>query len=257
VRDAAWLAAEIESWADALADVADVHSAREGDATRTRLAGRGEHALPVALLQRGDAIEVALADWSRAFELDDGEPGEAAELVAAGLFGHARAELDLVGDAWTRLEIQFRIGGRWTTHATLTRRSLAFWRRPTRVHLVNDLAPPPDLTLGECGRLPTAPWIGLLPEARGEPAARELVVDGEIDLHPFAPKDVANVVRAYIDACLEKGVLELRIVHGKGIGNLRRTVHALLADHPAVASFRLGGHGEGSWGATLVTLKKS
>jgi dsDNA-specific endonuclease/ATPase MutS2 len=44
-------------------------------------------------------------------------------------------------------------------------------------------------------------------------------------------------------------------VHGKGIGNLRRTVHALLQRHPAVADFRLGGMGEGSWGATIVTLR--
>ena len=40
----------------------------------------------------------------------------------------------------------------------------------------------------------------------------------------------------------------------KGIGNLRRTVHALLGRHPHVTAYRLGGHGGGGWGATIVDL---
>ena len=46
------------------------------------------------------------------------------------------------------------------------------------------------------------------------------------------------------------------VFHGKGIGALRRTVAAILARHPAVLHHRLGGHGEGSWGATVVTLRR-
>ena len=245
----------MDAWAAALADAADVQATRDDGATRWRFVGRGAHPLPVELVVQKEAIDVALGAWNRSFEADEDGIGEAAELVAAGLFGHARAELDRVGDDWTRFELQFRVRDRWSPFITLRRGRLAFWRRTTLAHLVNDCLPPADLELGECGRLPTAPWIGLLPEAHGEAPARELALDGELDLHPFAPKDVAQVVRAYIDACRERGVLELRLVHGKGIGNLRRTVHALLADHPAVATYRLGGHGEGSWGATLVTLK--
>ena len=98
----------------------------------------------------------------------------------------------------------------------------------------------------------------MLADVALEPGALEpgaLTIDGELDLHPFAPKEVRGVVEAYIEACRERGITQLRLVHGKGIGNLRRTVHALLGEHPAVASFRLGGMGEGSWGATLVTLR--
>ncbi|MBI4859288.1 MAG: Smr/MutS family protein [Candidatus Riflebacteria bacterium] len=88
-----------------------------------------------------------------------------------------------------------------------------------------------------------------------EPAAEvELPVDGTLDLHSFSPRDVEDLLHDYIEACLEKGIVHLRIVHGKGIGNLRRTVHAVLGRHPAVASFRLGGHDAGGWGATLVEL---
>ncbi|MBL8970409.1 MAG: Smr/MutS family protein, partial [Myxococcales bacterium] len=76
----------------------------------------------------------------------------------------------------------------------------------------------------------------------------ELPVDGELDLHNFHPREVKPLVLAYIDACLARGLGELRIVHGKGIGNLRRTVHALLDRHPRVKGYRLAGHGGGSWG---------
>ncbi len=256
MRDAGWLAAELEAWAVALRDQADTEIAPGDDEVRIRIAAHRERALPVVALVREGGVEVALGEWRRSFDPDDEAVSEAAELVAAALFGHARAELDVVGGDWTRFELQFRTGDRWVAFDAIRRSRLAFWKRTTLVHLANDLAPPPGLELGACGRLPTAPWIGLLPALAAEPVARELAVDGEIDLHPFSPKEVAQVVRAYIDACLERGVYELRVVHGKGIGNLRRTVHALLAEHPAVASYRLGGHGEGSWGATMVSLKR-
>ncbi|MCA9716986.1 MAG: Smr/MutS family protein [Myxococcales bacterium] len=87
------------------------------------------------------------------------------------------------------------------------------------------------------------------------PGAGALPIDGELDLHNFPPKQVKPLVHAYIEECLARGIRELRIVHGKGVGNLRRTVHALLDRHPAVQGYRLGGHRAGGWGATLVNLK--
>jgi len=82
----------------------------------------------------------------------------------------------------------------------------------------------------------------------------ELPIDGTLDLHGFHPREVGDVVADYLEACLEKGIRHVRIVHGKGIGNLRRTVHAVLSRHPRVVSFQLASLDGGSWGATLVTL---
>ena len=88
----------------------------------------------------------------------------------------------------------------------------------------------------------------------GEPT--ELPIDGTLDLHAFHPRDVKPLVADYMDACTEKGILELRIVHGKGTGALRETVHAVLRNSPKVERFRLGAEDTGSWGATLVWLKR-
>ena len=84
----------------------------------------------------------------------------------------------------------------------------------------------------------------------------EIPIDGELDLHTFRPKEAALVVDDYLKACLEKGILEVRIIHGKGKGVLLRTVHALLQNHPAVMKFKLDS-GPSGWGATTVYLKAS
>ena len=81
-----------------------------------------------------------------------------------------------------------------------------------------------------------------------------LPIDGVLDLHMFSPKDAASVVDEYLRACFEKGIYEVRIIHGKGKGVLRRTVHTLLEKHPLVLDFKLD-TGPSSWGATLVFLK--
>jgi DNA-nicking Smr family endonuclease len=83
----------------------------------------------------------------------------------------------------------------------------------------------------------------------------ELPIDGSLDLHAFRPEDAASVADEYLRACLEKGIYEVRIIHGKGKGVLRRTVHALLQKHPLVANFTLDS-GPSTWGATIVRLKR-
>jgi len=82
----------------------------------------------------------------------------------------------------------------------------------------------------------------------------EMPIDGTLDLHTFRPSEVRELVGDYLEACREGGILEVRIIHGKGTGALRRTVHAVLARMPEVLSFRLANDPSGGWGATLVTL---
>ena len=88
---------------------------------------------------------------------------------------------------------------------------------------------------------------------RGGPV--ELPIDGVLDLHTFRPQDVKEIVIEYLAACQGKGILEVRIIHGKGIGNLRRTVHSILSKQPEVVSYSLASEAFGGWGATIVHLK--
>jgi DNA-nicking Smr family endonuclease len=79
-------------------------------------------------------------------------------------------------------------------------------------------------------------------------------IDGVLDLHTFHPSDVKELVAEYVHECRKRGILQVRIIHGKGRGVLRRTVHAVLEKIPEVISYRTAGEDGGSWGATIVML---
>ena len=91
-------------------------------------------------------------------------------------------------------------------------------------------------------------------EGDDEPEPVELPIDGVLDLHAFRPQDAGALVGDYIDECRRRGIHELRIIHGKGKGTLRRTVHAVLERRSDVLAYRLAPEERGGWGATLVTL---
>ncbi|MCX6566001.1 MAG: Smr/MutS family protein [Candidatus Aminicenantes bacterium] len=83
----------------------------------------------------------------------------------------------------------------------------------------------------------------------------ELPIDGILDLHAFAPADVKELVPEYLAACREKGILRIRIIHGKGTGELMKTVHGILKRVAGIESFELAGPLEGGTGATIVILR--
>ncbi len=82
-----------------------------------------------------------------------------------------------------------------------------------------------------------------------------LEIDGILDLHAFAPKDLKTLIPDYLEECHKKGITEIKLIHGKGIGNIRRSVHALLDRNPLVVSYRQAELHSGGWGATIVILK--
>ncbi|HXU76915.1 MAG TPA: Smr/MutS family protein [Methylomirabilota bacterium] len=84
----------------------------------------------------------------------------------------------------------------------------------------------------------------------------QLPIDGVLDLHTFKPQDLKELIPDYLDACRRQKIFQVRIIHGKGIGALRRTVHSILAKHPDVVSFTLDHPEYGGWGATLVKLRE-
>ena len=92
----------------------------------------------------------------------------------------------------------------------------------------------------------------MIPDNPDEPI--EYPIDGTLDLHQFAPNETKEVVRDYISVCLERNILQLRIIHGKGIGVQREIIRSLLSQHPNVVSFRHESGTGGGWGATVVDL---
>lgn len=88
------------------------------------------------------------------------------------------------------------------------------------------------------------------------PEPIELPIDGSLDLHTFSPKDVGRLVPEWLELCRRKGFTEVRIIHGKGKGVLRRQVHKILDRHPGIEGYELAGPGRGSWGATIVRLSR-
>ncbi|HQG46977.1 MAG TPA: Smr/MutS family protein, partial [bacterium] len=54
-----------------------------------------------------------------------------------------------------------------------------------------------------------------------EPDPIPIPIEGALDLHTFAPREVKELVPEYLTACREQGILEVRIIHGKGTGALR------------------------------------
>lgn len=86
-------------------------------------------------------------------------------------------------------------------------------------------------------------------------AVVQVPITDQLDLHNFRPREVGDVVAEYVEAARAAGLTRVRIIHGKGIGNLRRTVHAVLERHAGVASFALAGERDGGWGATVAELR--
>lgn len=87
----------------------------------------------------------------------------------------------------------------------------------------------------------------------GEPQAVEIT--DVFDLHSFRPNEVADVVRAYLDAAHDRGLREIRIIHGRGVGVQRRTVRKVLERDPRVVEFGDAPQEAGGWGATTALLR--
>jgi DNA-nicking Smr family endonuclease len=82
----------------------------------------------------------------------------------------------------------------------------------------------------------------------------EQPIDGVLDLHTFNPKELSDLLDDYFEACLDKGITSIRIIHGKGRGVLKTRVRSLLSKNAMVRSYKDAPEQAGGWGATLVEL---
>jgi len=87
------------------------------------------------------------------------------------------------------------------------------------------------------------------------PEPVRIPIEDSLDLHGFLPREVRSVVEAYLQAALEAGFREVRLIHGRGKGVQRRSIQALLARDPRVARFVDAPPDQGGFGATRVWLR--
>ena len=78
-------------------------------------------------------------------------------------------------------------------------------------------------------------------------------IEDTMDLHSFLPEEIPIVVEEYIFQAMNKGLRDIRIIHGRGIGVQRQIVQSILGKNPNVAGF---------WdaddrGSTLIRLKEA
>jgi DNA-nicking Smr family endonuclease len=126
----------------------------------------------------------------------------------------------------------------------LLRRWLARWF-PRGSAGAQETGAPPTTESGDLEGLRPGDLVG---------GAVEIPITGILDLHAFAPRDVASVVLEYLEAARARGLREVRIIHGKGIGVQREIVRSILSRHAGVLSYSDAPDASG-WGATVVTLR--
>jgi DNA-nicking Smr family endonuclease len=82
-------------------------------------------------------------------------------------------------------------------------------------------------------------------------------IEDVIDLHPFRPAEIADVVEEYLAAAVAAGFSQVRLIHGRGAGVQKARIHALLARLPHVLSATEAPPDRGGWGATVVCLRQT
>ena len=131
----------------------------------------------------------------------------------------------------------------------------------------------PAQALRVVGRSGTTPHPALSPEGRGmkregasasnplphrgREGAGSRSIPPEIHLIGRTTDEARDLLEKYLDDAFLAGLAQVRIIHGKGTGALRRAVEELLVSHPLVTSHRAGEGHEGGAGATVAMLGQS
>ncbi|MGB2813909.1 MAG: Smr/MutS family protein [Dehalococcoidales bacterium] len=83
---------------------------------------------------------------------------------------------------------------------------------------------------------------------------KRTTVTDEIKLRHLTVDEALFLLDQYLHDAFMSGLIQVRVVHGKGTGTLRQAVQKVLAEHSLVKSYRIGGYGEGGIGVTVVQL---
>ncbi len=82
------------------------------------------------------------------------------------------------------------------------------------------------------------------------------VDSNEVDLRGMTFDEAKDELEMFFDRLRMTNLDTAHVIHGKGTGALRKKISVFLDKHPQVMEHRLGAWNEGSYGVTIVTLKR-
>lgn len=103
--------------------------------------------------------------------------------------------------------------------------------------------------------LPETPASVAPKNVRVMTAPRQRLQRRELNLIGKRAEEAIQELDKFLDDAVLAGLLEVRIVHGHGMGVLRKAVHEFLGGHPHVESFEAAHQAEGGAGATIAKLR--
>ena len=86
--------------------------------------------------------------------------------------------------------------------------------------------------------------------------SKAMGISPEINLIGKMTADALPELNKYLDDAFLAKLPQVRVVHGRGTGALRKMVHDCAKKNKHIESFRLGEYGEGSDGVTIIYFKK-
>jgi len=88
-----------------------------------------------------------------------------------------------------------------------------------------------------------------------ESFSKTMSLSSEIDVRGETVDTAVAIIDKFLDDALLSSLSQVRIIHGKGTGQLRSGIHSYLRRLSYVKSYRLGTFGEGDSGVTVVEFK--
>ena len=89
----------------------------------------------------------------------------------------------------------------------------------------------------------------------GGTISKTMSLSSEVDVRGETVDTAVVIIDKFLDDALMSSLSQVRIIHGKGTGQLRAGIHAYLKRLSYVKSYRLGTFGEGDSGVTVVEFK--
>ncbi len=86
-------------------------------------------------------------------------------------------------------------------------------------------------------------------------SAKSASISPEIDVRGNNIEEAIGIIDKYLDDAAISSLSQVRIIHGKGTGALRKGLHDHFKGHPHVKKFEDAAYNEGGSGATVIVLK--